>query len=119
MKKFIAVLFVCSIAWAQVPPSFQFNSHNAYEFKVNSGWTVKSAGGLGQTYVQLRFSGLLTTDSLFFTWNGRDSVAGKRLSFGGSDSITWLSLPTFSTSDSLRFRSKTDDSIWVRLRIYK
>lgn len=119
MKKFIAVLFVCSIAWAQVPPSFQFNSVYTNEFKVNSGWTVKSAGGIGQTYVQLRFSGIATTDSLFFTWSKRDSVAGKRIAYGASDSITWLSLPVFSSSDSLRFRSKTDDSIWVRIRVFK
>ena len=119
MKKFVLFVAMSVFAVAQVPPSLQFGQHSAREFKVNSGWTVQSAGGLGQTYVQLRFSGLLSTDSLFFTWNWRDSTAGKRLAFGGSDSLTWISIPPFSTYESLRFRSKTDDSVWVRIRVFK
>ena len=121
MKKiaFVAIVLVgVAVVMAQVP-SQMFNRHTAREFKANSGWTVVNVGGLGQTFVQMRYSGIATTDSLYVTWFYGDSVSGKRLTFGASDSSSWLNLPVFSTNDSLRIRTRTDDSIWVRLRIYK
>ncbi len=119
MKKlFMLFVILGTLAMSQVP-SQMFTRHKTKEFKANTSWSNALVDGIGQTYVQYRFSGLATTDSLYISWYVQDTSAGKRITVGASDSLTWLSLPVFTTRDSLWIRTKSDDSAWVRLRIFK